>query len=233
LQKTFTAELAEHAENNMAFSISYLTDLCVLGGGIVGLKVYLKSTTKEKTLCNRLHSLAGERPLCYPCSEKGGGMKEAVLHKLNSYCGNMPDILLAYLFGSRASGKVGKLSDYDIAVFLKGGFHPDLKYRLGSELGKILGTARIDLVVLNNAPIELRYNVIVTGALIYERDRAERVEFEATTLSRYFDLLPLLRRQRREVISGEGYGNRVQRYRAALRKTEKLLGKIRAAQGKG
>lgn len=152
-----------------------------------------------------------------------------MLQTLGLYRGNVPDISLAYLFGSRVSGRVGKLSDFDIAVLLREGFTSDFKYKLASEIGRLLNAARVDLVILNEAPIELRYNVIATGKLIYERDRAERVEFETTTLSRYFDLLPVLRQQRIEVISGDGYEARVQRYRAALREAERLLGKIRAA----
>jgi len=37
LQKPFTAELAEHAENNMALSLTDLSELCALGGRIVEL----------------------------------------------------------------------------------------------------------------------------------------------------------------------------------------------------
>jgi hypothetical protein len=45
LQKSFTAELAEHAESNTA--ISGLSDLCPLGGRIIGLEMHLKSTKKR------------------------------------------------------------------------------------------------------------------------------------------------------------------------------------------
>ena len=88
-------------------------------------------------------------------------------------------------------------------------------------------TDRVDLVVLNYAPIELRYNVIVTGVVIYEQNPAVRVDFEANTLSRYGDYLPVLRRQRKEILEEHENEAGIQRYREALGETQRLLKKIR------
>ena len=57
------------------------------------------------------------------------------------------------------------------------------------ELGTILRTDRVDLVVLDFAPIELRYAVIATGSVVYQIERKTRVEFEALTLGLYGDYL--------------------------------------------
>ena len=43
---------------------------------------------------------------------------------------------------------------------------------LAHELGCALGTDRIDVVILNRAPIELEYAVIAQGRPIYQRDEA-------------------------------------------------------------
>ena len=109
-------------------------------------------------------------------------------------------ITLAYLFGSRVEGKVGELSDYDIAILTGRGVAGDFRYRFSSSLCRALNTSKVDPIILNSAPIELAYNVISTGKLIYQQSAYERVEFEANTLSRYFDHLPVLRRQRKELL---------------------------------
>ena len=143
-------------------------------------------------------------------------------------------ILLAYFFGSQLKGKTGPLSDYDIAILLS----PEqtsfqFKYKLQHELANIFNCELIDLVILNDAPIELKYHVIAAGQIFYQKDSVTKVEFEADTLSRYFDYLPVLNAQRQDMLDfkpkGVKYDRRIQRYRTALRETEKKLNKIRTS----
>jgi predicted nucleotidyltransferase len=139
-------------------------------------------------------------------------------------------VLLVYLFGSRASIKAGPGSDYDLGVLLaRREDSPAGRARLTHELVVVLGTAAVDAVFLNQAPPELAFAVI-QGQLLYERDLATRVEYEAYVMGRYYDYLPYLRTQRQEILSGEDHGTRIQRYREALGRTERTLGQIRAAQ---
>jgi predicted nucleotidyltransferase len=148
---------------------------------------------------------------------------------LRSYLETVPEVTLAYLFGSQVAGSTGPLSDYDIAVWVCSPV-PQLRYRLSHALGCLLETDRIDLVFLNQAPIELAYAVIAQGRLIYQRSLAERVEFEAGVLGRYGDYLPILKHQHEETLAGTPYETGVSRYRAALRRTERTLAAIRAAK---
>lgn len=143
-----------------------------------------------------------------------------------------PKIILSYLFGSRAQGRVGELSDYDIAILVAGKVADDFRYRFGSRLCKELNTAKVDLIILNSVPIELAYNVMFTGKLIYQQSVSDRVEFEANTLSKYFDYLPVLRKQREELLRESNYETGIQRRREALRKTERMLAKLRVSEGK-
>ena len=83
--------------------------------------------------------------------------------------------------------------------------------------------------MLNDAPVELSYAVVATGRCLFEREVAVRVEFEAEVLSRYGDMLPMLRDQRRELIQGGRYESGVRRNRAVLRQTERVLAEMRAA----
>jgi predicted nucleotidyltransferase len=139
-------------------------------------------------------------------------------------------VLLVYLFGSRGSGRAGPGSDYDLGVLLdRREDSPASRARLTHDLVVILGTSAVDVVFLNQAPPELAFAVI-QGQLLYERDLATRVEYEAYVMGRYYDYLPYLRVQREEILSGEDHGARIQRYREALGRTERTLGQIRAAQ---
>jgi hypothetical protein len=120
-------------------------------------------------------------------------------------------------------------SDYDIAVLVRAELAPARRFELASELGRVLRGQPVDLIALNGAPVELSYAVVATGRCVFERELAARVEFEAEVLSRYGDMLPMLREQRRELIQGENYESGVRRNRAALGQTERVLAEIRAA----
>lgn len=104
-------------------------------------------------------------------------------------------ISAAYLFGSRASGMAGPLSDTDLAVLVEPATGVDERFRLRLELiaqaTRLLHTDRVDLIVLNDAPILLAHRVIRDGELLVERERSERVRFETRTILEYLDTKPL------------------------------------------
>ena len=149
------------------------------------------------------------------------------LHYFFSSNKNEPCIDLAYVFGSRASGTEGPISDCDIAVLFSGPHSPSLRYELAHKLTTILKTDRVDLVVLNDAPIELRYAIIASGIVVYEVNVETRVEYEALTLSQYGDYLPVLRNQREDILKEGNHEAGIQRYRKAFGKTQRLLERIR------
>lgn len=98
-------------------------------------------------------------------------------------------VVMAYLFGSEARGATGRLSDVDIAVLLLKSFDLTLDYRLYlmGKIAEIIGR-ETDVVILNEAPPLLRYEVIKCGRVIYCRDEGERVTFEERTLDEYLDM---------------------------------------------
>ena len=151
--------------------------------------------------------------------------------ELKSILADVPEVSLVYLFGSRAGGIVGPLSDYDLGVLVDRGYDtPELRARLTHEFVRRLGTERVDVVLLNHAPIELAYAVIAEGKLLYQRDVATRVEYEASVLSRYGDYLPVLRAQRRDILRGGEHAARVRRYRAALGRAERTIGQVKTTR---
>ena len=111
--------------------------------------------------------------------------------KVREFLNKQKHVKLAYLFGSVAEGKEGKLSDVDIAVFLDESLSKkerfDLQLKLISGLTSILKTDRIDLIVMNDAPLLLKYNIIKHGKIL--KDSIEtRVKVESRILSDYLDM---------------------------------------------
>lgn len=100
-------------------------------------------------------------------------------------------LVTIYIFGSQASGKIGPLSDYDIAILLDQRIKSDkyyhLQLRILSELNSILASDRVDLVILNKANTILAMKIITEGKTLFSCDEISRIAFEARTISRYQD----------------------------------------------
>jgi predicted nucleotidyltransferase len=159
---------------------------------------------------------------------------QALKDKLPTIVASLKGVRLVYLFGSQVEGSPGPMSDYDLAVLLDPiADARRVQARLAHELACALQTDRVDVIVLNRAPIELAYAIVAQGKVLHERDVATRVEYEAQVLSRYGDYLPVLRAQRDDILRGDEYAHRIHRYRAALGRTERTLGQIAAIQGQG
>jgi predicted nucleotidyltransferase len=156
---------------------------------------------------------------------------QTLMDALTTVLPKLESVRLVYLFGSRVEGTPGPTSDYDLGVLVDPACDGhQIQARLAHEMARALDT-QIDIVLLNRAPIELAYAVVAQGQVLYERDAATRVEYEATVLSRYGDYLPVLRAQRDDILRGGEHVRRVHRYRAALGRTERTLEQIAAAQG--
>jgi predicted nucleotidyltransferase len=159
---------------------------------------------------------------------------QAIKDKLAPLLASLNGLRLVYLFGSQAEGLAGPMSDYDLGVLVDRTTDAShIQAQLAHQVARALETDRVDVVLLNRAPIELAYAIIAQGTVLFEQDVATRVEYEAQVLSVYGDYLPVLRAQRDEILRGDDYGHRVQRYRAALGRTERTLGQIAATQGEG
>jgi predicted nucleotidyltransferase len=157
--------------------------------------------------------------------------KQILTDNISPLLSNYDGICLAYLFGSQASGKTGPMSDIDLGILFSDQVDiQQVSSLIAHLISKELHGKSVDIVSLNNAPVELTYAVIAQGFCIFRVSEAERVEFEAQVLSKYGDYLPVLRAMRHDILEGEKHGQRVQRYREALGRTERTLGQIRASQ---
>jgi predicted nucleotidyltransferase len=102
------------------------------------------------------------------------------------------DLLFAYLFGAYGESRAGPLSDVDIGVFInKKTNYFEKKMELIEKATKILDTDEVDLIVLNEAPLSLAFQVIKTKRLLFSKDEERRIEFETKIIDLYCDFEPL------------------------------------------
>lgn len=110
-------------------------------------------------------------------------------------------VILAYLFGSHAEGRMHQGSDIDVAVLLEEGLsrreQGRWQMKLIGRLMDVLCTDEADLLILNNAPSFLRHRVIRPRRRLYIRDEKVRVDFEVQTMREWFDWRPHRERMER------------------------------------
>jgi len=104
------------------------------------------------------------------------------------------DIVIAYLFGSYTLGKVGPLSDIDLALLLNHSLPPatysDKALDYISKISKILGLDKFDLVILNRAPFGLQYEIVKNGHIIYCRNEEEKINYRIKIQNLYQNFKP-------------------------------------------
>ncbi|HLX57721.1 MAG TPA: HepT-like ribonuclease domain-containing protein [Ktedonobacteraceae bacterium] len=111
--------------------------------------------------------------------------------RLNQLFAQSP-VNAAYLAGSLSNRtSFGHLTDVDIAILLMEQIKSDqfLDYQLYffSELAKRLDSDNIDVVILNQASLLLKLQVIKYGQILFSRDEKLRVSFETKAVMDYLD----------------------------------------------
>lgn len=97
------------------------------------------------------------------------------------------EVLFGFLFGSRGSGRARPDSDWDLGVYLR----PELtargrfkvRLRLHAELDAL---GRVDVVVLNDAPVLLAHQVL-RGERLMMRDKTAYVRYFVRTMGEIED----------------------------------------------
>jgi len=117
-------------------------------------------------------------------------MTQQEIEKLLPIFEKHPTVKLVYLFGSRASGKVGPLSDYDFAVYLdEKDSHKrfETKLEIAGELSGALKTDAVDVVIINDAAQpEFKFNIIQSGKLIMQKEPF-KILVEPRIMTEYID----------------------------------------------
>lgn len=117
--------------------------------------------------------------------------KEQLIPLLEKFFQSHDCVELAYLFGSAAKGKAGALSDIDIGVYLSTGMtkaqRDQKRLELIAKLTTTLKNDRIDLLIINDTPPVLNFEIIKPNVLVLARDHDLKLDVEQRIMSRYLD----------------------------------------------
>ncbi|MCC5908178.1 MAG: nucleotidyltransferase domain-containing protein [Balneolaceae bacterium] len=126
---------------------------------------------------------------------------------LLNYLTRQPDVAVAFLFGSEASGRSLPGSDVDLAFL----FYPDKVPSverlpdIQDELTALL-KKEIDLVVLNRANPIICMQVLKKGEKILQRDNRLYSDFFVRTINEYDDLKRVRSVIEKNILKGKIYG---------------------------
>ncbi len=113
---------------------------------------------------------------------------EEKMADLNNYFKKHSDIATVYLFGSYGTSLYdSELSDIDLAIILSRELSLKEEMLIDAEISLILESDNFDVVILNKVRIDICYQVLGTGTIIYEKDNILTAEFVEKTLKHYFD----------------------------------------------
>ena len=124
----------------------------------------------------------------------------------------------AYLAGSLSNRSTfGQLTDVDVAVLMMDQIKADefLDYQLYflSELAKRMESDTIDVVILNQASLLLKLQVIKHGQILFSRNEKQRVTFETRAVMDYLDF------KKFDDIQNQALGRRLYGHRLPLDKS--------------
>lgn len=114
-------------------------------------------------------------------------------------------ISAAWLFGSVARGTPGPASDVDVGILYR-----EAPPRTLAGIGRVFGFEEelaeatdlpIQIVNLNQAPVDLIVRVLREGMLLLDRDSLRRIDFETRSRSEFWDLEPYIRLYRGQTTS--------------------------------
>lgn len=127
--------------------------------------------------------------------------KKKIIETISSYLYHQyKEITIAYLFGSFVTEKF--FADMDLGILTKMEMENTLNYEIEIEckLEKIV-KYKIDVRVINKAPISFCQNVIRYGKVILDRDPNLRADFEGKIFKLYFDFSRFRQQYLNEVIN--------------------------------
>jgi uncharacterized protein len=119
-------------------------------------------------------------------------MPDSLIPLLQSLFTGDDRVAFAYLFGSAARGEQNRLSDIDIAAYLRENCDfAEARLDIIGKLMDLLGNERFDFVVLNKAPLPLAARIIRDRRLLSDQDPFSRHLYESRILREYHDFAVL------------------------------------------
>lgn len=114
---------------------------------------------------------------------------EKIKERITLLCEGHPEIAAVFLFGSHGTSYETKFSDIDLGVLFSPDCVPDLRGEMyfADLFSMAIEREDVDLVILNKAPLPLRYRIVAEGVLIFERDYYYTSDFLAFTYRLFLD----------------------------------------------
>lgn len=154
---------------------------------------------------------------------------ETLLSELVTWAQTQPEIIALYLYGSQVQGTANVLSDVDVAILAQPGLSRSQLWRLEDQWMS-QWPERLDLRVLNLAPLSVRYEIMAHGQRLWMVDTGIVAEIESLIWRQYWDLRPRLEQDWTQYIEYVmETQNEVERnqYQAALAKVRAVHQRVR------
>ena len=121
-------------------------------------------------------------------------MKNELMRKIAGVVSNFREVEVGYVFGSFLKGE---FTDIDVALLLPKALPPYESRKFAMRVAGALEKAfehkfEFDVKILNSSPIYFQHEVIKNGEIVFCRNEATRVEYEARVLSEYLDYRDVL-----------------------------------------
>jgi len=108
------------------------------------------------------------------------------MKKLKEYFNKKNEILTVYIFGSHGTTYENERSDIDFGILFDNEISLMQVLTIAGEIEMIIGK-EVDLVDFNKVNILLKYKIIKTGEIIFERDDLKTANLKEKVLKEYFD----------------------------------------------
>ena len=124
------------------------------------------------------------------------GLSDYQLEELRGIFKNYVELKAVYLFGSYAMGKEDKSSDLDLGIVLAEDYKQQIKLEILTELA-VKGYCNVDLVILNEADLVTKHEVVKHNKVIYQRADFDTNDYFSLTMRQFLDFRPFLKVQQR------------------------------------
>jgi predicted nucleotidyltransferase len=118
--------------------------------------------------------------------------KKEIAKEIGEVLDRFQEIEFAYFFGSFLKSEM--FNDVDVALHVFKNFSPYGRMKFSLKVERALEKAmkpgyrcKFDVKILNHAPMAFQYEIIKTGKVVFARDEAKRIRYEAQVLSSYLD----------------------------------------------
>ena len=156
-----------------------------------------------------------------------------------------PLVVAAYLFGSRATGRIWSESDVDVALLFgetDTSNQLEITGRLSEDLCQTLGGIKVDAVNLGGVPTHFAYEILRTGNLVFCANSHQRIRFEMDIIEKHTDEEPwqqigrryLMRRAKTRQMLKKGKDMIDRRsVEHLVNYVQEMLNRLQSQQGKG